>query len=569
MSSSEFTFIQIGSNNRATDVVTAEWWRTVNAVGRCMLILRNTDQKYNGVFDVQDTITITITDPDGNNSTVFRGVVDGPAVTLIGQDLEAPWEEYVVVRGVDRAQDLLFHNDFEGFYPDSNNRIAEILGDLFDVPKAISTNIFYDEVAAGGATPIIGSTEFRKGSSFLSAYQEVMRRAEWVSYVDDALTLRAGAPGFSDTGEILTNVGADRNIIETSELLERDGGKLYNYIELTGKNPSFDVYTEQNASSWSSLPGTTLEDNINNVKVGTYSQRLYNSIAAATVLSHRLIAAIFNYTTWDLTKGDIAMWAYYDNQAAGGGFAPGAGGAGATERVRCRLLDTAGGLVDYFGTSSLLYRGEWGWISFPLGENTDNVGASAANKWFYPFVAGDFDWENVEQIWFTLPEGAGGRPSNFFIDGISFPFSGVAVAEDAVSQAAYRRRPLPLGVPHLRSQNTMESKATQLLAHHKDSNISHLKLPLKGNLNLHYAGQSVTVNIPKFTLNNAIFYMTEVHHLCTPQSDVTGGYAFDYITEVDLAPIGGIAYDKSRYGDGQVYSSTQLNMWNGTGAGVK
>ena len=572
MSFSEFTFIQIGSNNRSADTIRAEWWRTVNAVGRCLLVLRNTDQKYNGVFDVQDTITITITDPDGNNRTVFRGRVDGPAVTLIGQDLESPWEEYIVVRGVDRAQDLMFHNDFEKFYPDTNNQIKDILGDLFDVIKAIDTNIFYNTPI--GVTPTVGSTEFRRGSSFLSAYQEVLRRAEWVSYVDDAATLRAGAPGFSATGEILTNIGAGRNIIETSELLERDGGKLYNYIELSGKNPMFDAYTEQNALSWSSAhhPGN-IEDSTATTMVGTYSQRVYNTnpLTPNTQLAHRLDTPVFNYTTWDFSKGEIGFWGRYDNQAEGGGGEPAAGSAGSPLSVECRLVDNMGIQAIYYSTTNTrLYRGDWGFCTFPLGETyrTNIVGIN--NEWT-TIGLNPFDWSNVITMFLSIPRaGLVANPaSNFHIDGLTLPLPAIAIAEDAASQAAYRRRPLPLGMPHLRAQNALDSRATQLLAHHKDSGISHLKLPLKGNLNLHYAGQSVTVNIPKFTLNGAIFYMTEIHHVVEPGSDVTNGYGFDYITEVDLAPIGGIAYDMSRFSDGQVYSPTQLSMWSGTGLQVK
>jgi len=133
----------------------------------------------------------------------------------------------------------------------------------------------------------------------------------------------------------------------------------------------------------------------------------------------------------------------------------------------------------------------------------------------------------------------------------------------------YRKRPLILSVPHLTTYNVIKERSAQLLAHHKDTGINYLKLTVEGNVNLHYAAQSVTVNIPEFTINNGIFYINELHHVAEPQKDVTGGYGFDYITEVELVPITGVAYDMSRLGDRQVYSPTQLGTWSGAGLGIK
>ncbi len=571
MSSSQLTFIQIGSGNRADDCLRAEIWRTVNAVGNCLLVLRNTNGKYNGVFDVQDTITITVVDPDGNNQTMFRGRVDGPsAVNLRAVDGESDWDEYVIVRGVDRWQDVLFHNDYEHQYSDSNMQIKELLGDLFDIPQAIDTNIFYNTPA--GATPVIGSTEFREGTSFLSTLQDALRRAEWNSYVDDALNLRAGAPGFSATGEILTNAGVSANIIDIVDLVERDGDKIYNYIKLIGKNPLFDAYTEENSSVWTSLANTTLEDSTSNVKVGAYSQRCYNDNPANRWLVHQLECPIFDYTTWNFTKGEIGFWGYYDNQAASGGGDPGAGSGGANEQVEIRLRDSSGGLVSYFGDSTQLYRGEWGWVSAKLGERTHNTGISADNKWWYPFAVGDFDWENVTEMAFYMPKftgGAANTPSNFFIDGISLPIPAISIRENGTSQSNYRRRPLVLNVPHLQTQNVIDSRATQLLTHHEATGIDFLKLMVQGNVNMLYAGQSYTVNIADLGLSGSIFYSTQIHHVIEPRVDVTDGYGFDFITEVEGAPIFGVAYDRSRLGDRQVYSSTQIGQFSGGGLRLK
>lgn len=567
MSASSFNFIQIGSSNRSDDVLRADVWRTVNSVGRCQIVLRNTGGQYNNTFDVQDTVTISVQPPGGVATVIFRGRVDGePAVELKAIDNESTWDEYVIVYGYDRAQDLLFHNDYEADYSDSGQQIKTILEDLFDPPKAITTNILYTTPAGG--TPVVGTLQFREGTSFIGTLQEAVRKADWLFYVDDALNLRAGAPGFSATAEILTNTGAGRNIIDQVDLTKRDGGKLYNYIKLIGKNPMFDAYTEQVSSFWSSPPTTTLEDNTNRVMVGAYSQRLYNNAVPNAFLTHTLTCPVFDYDSWDFTKGEIGFWGYYDNQAGGGGT-PGAGGLGANSQVVCRLKDAAGSFVDYYGTSSTLYRGEWGWCSFPLGEPTENTGITAADKWWYFFRAGAFDWEHVEEMSFRLPRIGVTFPSNFFIDGLTLPVPAIIVEEDAASQAAYRKRPLVLPMPHLQWQHQLDDQAEQLLAHHKDTDVEYLKLVVEGNVNLHYAGQSYTVNIPELNLNNAIFYATEIHHAVEPRVDLSDGHGFDYVTEIYGCLIGGTAYDNSRLDARQVYSPTQTGLQVGAGVRVK
>jgi hypothetical protein len=70
-------------------------------------------------------------------------------------------------------------------------------------------------------------------------------------------------------------------------------------------------------------------------------------------------------------------------------------------------------------------------------------------------------------------------------------------------------------------------------------------------------------------LNNSIFYSTQIHHVIEPRVDVTDGFGFDFITEIEGSPVFGVAYDMSRLGDRQVYSSTQLGQFAGTGLHVK
>ena len=85
----QFTDVTIGGTDYKHDVVHAELWRTVSSIGNWMVVLRNIDGTYNGVFDVQDDFQI---DVDGN--TLMEGRLDGPnAVTLRGRDFESDWDE--------------------------------------------------------------------------------------------------------------------------------------------------------------------------------------------------------------------------------------------------------------------------------------------------------------------------------------------------------------------------------------------------------------------------------------------------------------------------------------------
>jgi len=564
----QITQLTVGLADRSAFALNAELWRTLNAVGRWEAPIRNNNGVFNGVFDIQDLFAVNI-----NGNPLMRGVVDGPGVVLRGQDATDIWEEFVLLSGVDQAQDLLFHNDFEKFYPDTSQQITEVLDDIFNVELVGSTNILYTAPLVPPPAPV-GAIEFREGTNFLSELQEMFRTAGWVFYVDDGRVLRAGAPGFISSGVTLTSVagGASNNIIGIVDLKERDGDKLYNFIKLYGKNPLFDAYTELNASSWTTVVGGNAPvDDVVSVRVGTYSQRVFNNNPVSVVLRHRLTLPIFNHTTWDFSKGEIGVWGRYDNQAAGGGGEPGAGASPFSMQVECRLFDSVGRIANYYGASSTIYRGDWGFCTFPLGEGHDSTTLFAADQWTTPFGPGAFDWNNVTGIWFQLPRSnlGGNLPSNFYIDGITLPVPPIAVSQNAASQTSYRRRPYVDAFPEIRTQNALQERSDEILTHHETTGIDFIKLMSTGNTSLRYAGQSVTINIPSLGLNAAIFNIVQLHHIVEPHMDVSGGFGHDFVTEVEAVPISGIAFDMSRLREGSMYSTDQRTSRDGMGLRVK
>lgn len=567
-----------------TDTLRAEITRSVNAVGNWEIIMRNTAGVYNAAFDVNDVFQL---DVDVVGNTLIVGRVDGPAVTLTGIDAEDIWDEYVTVKGVDSAQDLLFHNDFAQEYPNYNQTLDDVLDDVFNTQLVGLTNITYVPQAG---TPTVGAFEFKEGASFLSQLQELHRRAGYIFYIEDAIppafppfelhSMDAAAPEAVPAPSVYTSIAGSplNNILGSVSYQTRDGDKHYNYIRLYGKSPMFDGYTEYNGADWdvpAVLGGSTagVLDDIATTMVGTYSIVAYNDATTTSCIGMRLDAPIYNYTTWDMRNGEIGIWARYDNTAGAPGT-PDAGSADTSEYVFCALTDSVGTEAYYYGESTLLYIDTWGYCTFPLGEeNYAGVWGGQVDKWTLVGAAPELDWEHIVSIEFVL--GLVGNasaplpasPSHFYIDGIGLPFPILSIEEAPAQQILYRRRPYVDCWSHIRSQNALDSSAVQILSQSGTTLIDKLNFVTPGTVNLRYAGQSIDVNIPGLGINTEVFYISKLHHIIEPYADVSGGYNFDWVTEIEAVPTSGVAYDHSRLGTGPLYSPTQ--KIGRTGAGVR
>lgn len=562
-------YTRIGLIDRRADVLRAEVWRTVNGIGSWRLALRNTAGKYNSEFDVQDDFWLTI-----NGNTLMRGRVDGPAVYLQGSDVEDIWDEYAIVSGYDRGQDLLFHNDFEQLYPDPTQTLDDVLLDVINVQLAGLTNIFY---AGLGGTPAVGAIEFRVGSGFLSTLQELFQRAEYLFYVDDSLTLNIGSPGFSDSGVTATceEGGANNNIIGTVNFQRRDGDKLYNKIYVYGKTPQFDAYTEYLANRWTnSGVNWSLSDETVTIAPITGNDASirtdYVGGGAPTQNSVNLDFSQMGQDEVDMSSGEIGFWWRYDG-----------GGSAARACAQIGLQDNAFNVIYFYSgpdqvlttsniNSTRTYKGVWGWCRAPIGYDVETGVAANPDTWYGPYPGVGFNWDRVTDIAIGYYHQLGiDQPNEMEVDGLELPFPAVGFAEDIPSQNDYRVRPLVINAPYYRNQLTLEWKAEQLLTHHKDSGIDLLKFTMAGNIGLRYAGQTITVNIPDLGLNDSLFYMSKIHHIIEPYFDVSEGYGFDWITEIEAVPINSIAYDMGRLRDGALYSATQLGTESGVGQRTK
>ena len=564
--------VLIDGKERKSDALRLEIDRTVNSVGTWSLILRNTAGKYNAIlppgppnppnpdaFDVQYSLTVQVDSPP---HAILGGRIDGPAVKLRGRDLESIWDEYVILNGVDMNQDLLFHNDFDADYPNTSQLLDDVMDDVFNTKLAGLTNILYTPV---GGTPPVGSIEFREGASFLTQIQELHKRAGYVFYVDDGLQFRSGAPGFSAAGVVLYSSPGVSNIIDVVDYQERDGDKHYNYIKLYGKNPMHDGYTELNASVWNTASAGKLDYN-GNYPVGAWSIVAYNYPVALGQITLSLNTPVYHYNSWNFSSGEIKVWAKYDNIAGAPGT-PGVGTAGTQEPVSCTLVDGSGGVVTYFGDSTNLYREEWGRCTFPLGERLHTPGGLVINTW-YLSAGATFDWSNVVSLIFAVG-GIGNDPSHFYIDGITLPIPCISITENIGQQVIYRRRPYVDSWAHIKTQNALDNAAAILLPQMDSTAVSSVKLITPGDFRLRYAGQSFDLDIPALGINHEVFYITQLHHIIEPQSDVSNGYGFDWVTEITACPTSGVTYDMSRLRTGPAYSASQMAMRGGVGLRVK
>jgi len=550
--------VLIDGISRKDDALRLEVTRTINGIGNWALFLRNTGGKYNGAFDVQDSLLV-----QADTHAVIGGRVDGQAVTLRGRDLESIWDEYCILRGVDSAQDLGFHNDFEHDYPNTSQQLKTVMDDVFNTQLAGLTNILY--IPPVGATPVIGAVEFREGSSFLTQLQEMHKRAPYIFYVDDGLIFRSGSPGFSAAGLTFHSSPGASNIIDVVDYQERDGDKHYNYVKVYGKNPMFDGYTELNASSWNTASAGRVDWNIDRM-VGDYCIAAYNYPVAVGPITLSLTTPKFNYNSWNFSRGEIGIWAKYDNNAGAPGT-PGAGAAAAQERVTCSLMDFSGNVVNYYGDSTALYRGEWGYCTFPLGEQLHTPGGMILNTW-YLSVGASFDWSQVTAMVFSIGD-IGTDPSHFLIDGIGLPIPCLSIIESAPAQALYRRRPYIDVWSHLKTQNALDSAVAAFLPQVNSTAISTVRFVVPFDYRLRYAGQSFDLNIPSLNINTEVFYATQLKTVIEPMADVSNGFGFDAVIEVEACPVSGVTYDMSRLRVGSIYSATQMNQRIGAGMRIK
>jgi hypothetical protein len=221
----------------------------------------------------------------------------------------------------------------------------------------------------------------------------------------------------------------------------------------------------------------------------------------------------------------------------------------------------------YYGVSSFMWKDHWTKCVFPLGENNGWLGG-APNQWT-GIVGATFLWDEVIEMEFVLGLTPLTPASHLYIDGLSLPFPILGFARDGpaagTSEAKYRRRPYDATWAHVGTQNAIQAAAEGFLLQSKFSNVNKVSFVIPGDYRLRYGGQTFTLEVPSIGVNSAVYYATNLKHIIEPYVDVSGGYAFDWTTEVEGVPTTIIGYDGLRLKPGSSYSAIQAGQRGGAG----
>ena len=320
--------------------------------------------------------------------------------------------------------------------------------------------------------------EKKEGTSLLSFLQELHRSVDCVFYVDDSGYFKSKSLGLIEDSGVTLN----RSLLTGEVRFRRQSAdKLYNWVKVVGKNPQFDAYTELNAESWGS--NFTPEDDTTDKRVGSASvksTRTSGTTPPYLELDFSQAGGLFNYTSLDLTKGEIGCWVKYSGASAQ-----------SPKAIRFQISDGSNTINFYSGNVSLAitsqinrtqaYSGYWSWVTAPVGVQPD-TNVNWCDHWWPMPLEGDFDWSHVESIRISYEQAsAADYPDSFWIDGLTLPVPAIAIAEEGSYGTANERRELVTSRTDLRSQKALQRAADTLLAQHQNPQIDAMKGVFAGN----------------------------------------------------------------------------------------
>jgi hypothetical protein len=522
-----------GTNRKADHIGAIVINRRINAVGDMTLQLDNTAGTYDDLLSPEHQYIYL----DLGGSRFWYGHVHN--VDSVGRDDKGRWEKHVEVQAWDQAEELTFKDDFEKTYNVADQTLDDVLDDVLN--HALTWNhIIYSQ----GTCPDlpVGSFEKKEGQSLLTFLQELHRSVDCLFYVDDSGYFRSQSlAGISPSGVTLSR----GNLVSEVRFRRMDADKLYNYVKLYGKNPLFDAWTDLNASSWDGL--FTPEDDTSTKRVGVASVKTTRTSGTSSPnLELDFSSGLFNYTSLDLTKGEIGMWVRYDGVSA---LSPRA--------IRVQLYDGSNTINYYSGNVSLFitsqvnrtqaYKDYWSWITVPLGVQPD-TSTNICDHWWPVPLSGEFDWANVEKINIQYEQASSSDyPDNFWVDGLCLPVAPIAIASDGPFGTAKERRPLVASRADLRTQMAIQRAADTLLLQHKSPAIDAITGRFAGDTELRYAGLGFVADFP-MDISSLDFYVSRLVHTIAPYQDVAKGW--DHIMDVEGVLLNVRAYDMSRLSPG-------------------
>jgi len=507
--------------------------RRMSAVGDMAFYLDNTDGTYDDLISAEhDPVELWL---DG--AQFFYGHVS--KVDTVGRDDKGRWEKLAYVQASDQAEELTFQDDFERSYSVLGQKLDDVLDDVFN-----NGPTFYHITYVQGSCPDleVGFHEKKEGSSLISFLQELHRDVDCVFYVNDSGAFQSKSlPGLTSSGVTLSR----SNLIGELRYHRQDAMKLYNYIKLYGKNPMFDGYTEGEASSWEA---DGMEEHISNEAtkkmVGHYSVKFDNTVHESVSPGLQLVAPVFNYDSFDLSKGPLSAWFMYEGDDAED-----------TRAVRVQLKDGVNTINFYSGDVSLaiysvinqtkLVKDRWCGIEAPIGKDP-TTSVNYCDQWWPTPLAGEFDWAHVTEIGFSYEsKDANDVPDAIYLDGLVLPCPCIAIASAGGFSTVKQRRPFSGTRADLRSQSAVQRAADTMLLQHQSPAIESIIGDFSGDAGLRYGGLSIVADFD-MDITNQNFYATQIDHVIAPYEDVGKGWA--HVMRVGACVLGARAYDLGRLG---------------------
>ena len=521
-------------SDRSSKVLRVEMWprSLTSGCSSFVILLINQDDSLNGVFAAQNTVDIKV-----NSVDFMKGYID--TVKHVVYDREDTFLHLLRISGRDYSQDAanLIHTES---YP-YNTRID----DLIDAALSdTSSEITY---ASGSSESQIAGGFEAKDDYLLNIFRECMERESYDAYVNASKAFQLidlSSPPAS--GITLKSIAADStNNILASPPIEYtiiDGLPLKNYIKLIGQRVR-DGWSEGNVSDWTAGTNTAVSNEGTIKKVGAYGLKgllTWDGVNAVNYwldFSGGLYSKTANYLDWSIYGNEEMMWWARCHKI------------GATS-VYClpRLQDTTGNVIDYQDGHITAIGGltadTWYWLGAPVGTECSDIKAGYTDdKWHWiTNVDGNFTWQ-IERVgfWSVAP---GVDNAHFqdilYIDDIRLPEEMVSITEDAASIASYRKRCVPIRKPYYKTQLELDDCALAVKAILKDP-FKYLKLHaigtagIIGGVDKWLPANSLTVNIPRLSINSETWRFVNIHHIVEPRKDLDG-HGHDFITEAELVP---------------------------------
>lgn len=482
-------YARIGANGGPSDDgIVSDWvkrldlWHEIFTVGRWAVTLDNITNRLWGKFVPNEDCEFKI-----DNASLMKGYVDDSLPQGLPYEIE---QELMIVEGRHYARKLvdLFHTIS---YANGLTKVEDIISEVI---TAMGGDI--DITFAKPGLTAAEAYEFDR--TFLQdGFRDICLPNDYLFYVDDAkalqLFLDVNAPS---SGVTLKSVAGaiDNNVLDVKPIGEKRGFGIRNYIHVKGPLVD-DHWSEGNASDFSETQNCTVSNETTIYVRGRSSIKatITNTAAEQFFL---LPFPIYDYDSLDFSEEGSVDCFVMLRQDMG------------TVSIGIHLVDDASPANQIRFTSPLLLADTWYKVIFPVGVNNDIEPVPEYGAWSWVVQNSAFTW-NIKKIGIRTLFTTMGK--NVYLDRLNIPLNALSIVDATAGEISnYGKRMLPLSKLDASSQIELDAYAADVKAKHKDP-LETLNATIIGNTSLHYAGQTVIVNIPG--ISSVTYRIQKLHHV--------------------------------------------------------